>query len=314
MPPHGGSNNARIDSKCEKKKARRGRLQKQKVQEASFNIMFHNVNSFTDVVKKYYMSEAVYEGGLGITGPVAVAMLQETRRETVPSFGKWTVHTCPPGVNTGEGETAGVCAMVRVHLSHIPIEPQLPSALNLEHGANITGIIVRLRGLDVLILTVYMACTIHLSGANAHRMNLLERIIAHFGIPFIVGGDFNMEPAQFEEAQLGATFLSTTSSQILAPDAPTCVQSVMGRTIDFGIMSISLMPLLLAIDVVNTPTAPHLGVLIRLKKTARQVRTRKLVVPKELPTPPEPDIEKENEGKKKKRQRGSGHNATMVHR
>ena len=50
--------------------------------------MFNNVNAFTDVVKQYYMSEAVCDGGFGITGPVAVAMLQETRRETVPSFGK----------------------------------------------------------------------------------------------------------------------------------------------------------------------------------------------------------------------------------
>ena len=71
--------------------------------------MFHNVNAFTDVVKQYYMSEAVCDGGFGITGPVAVAMLQETRREAVPSFGKWTVHTCAPGPNIGEGESAGVC-------------------------------------------------------------------------------------------------------------------------------------------------------------------------------------------------------------
>ena len=105
--------------------------------------------------------------------------------------------------------------------------------------------------------------------------------------PLILGGDFNMEPNQFMDAQLGNTFLSSTLSQLLEPDAPTCTKSAMGRVIDFGIMSISLLPLLLAIDVANTPTVPHLGVLIRLKRSARQVRTRTLVIPKELPTPPD---------------------------
>ena len=54
----------------------------------------------------------------------------------------------------------------------------------------------------------------------------------------------------------------------------------------FGVMSISLLPILLAIDVVNTPTVPHLGVVVRLKRSAKQVSTRTLVIPKELPTPP----------------------------
>ena len=82
--PHGGSKNDPTETRSDKKKARRIRLQKQKAQEISFNVLFHNVNAFTDVVKQYYMSEAVCDGGVGITGPVAVAMLQETRRETVP--------------------------------------------------------------------------------------------------------------------------------------------------------------------------------------------------------------------------------------
>ena len=51
-------------------------------------------------------------------------------------------------------------------------------------------------------------------------------------------------------------------------------------------MSISLLPILQAIDVVNTPTVPHLGVVVRLKRSAKQVSTRSLVIPKELPTPP----------------------------
>jgi len=67
----------------------------------------------------------------------------------------------------------------------------------------------------------------------------------------------------------------------------TRTKSLMGRVIDFGIMSISLLPILQAIDVVNAPAVPHLGVVVRLKRSAKQVRTRSLVVPKELPTPPD---------------------------
>ena len=148
-----------------------------------------------------------------------------------------------------------------------------------------SGVLVRLQGIDILCLTVYMACSIHLSGANVHRLNKIERIIKYFDIPFILGGGFNMEPVQFQEVSLGHTFLSSTDSQLLVPCVPTCTKSMFGRVIDFGIMSISLLPMLLANDVVNTPTVPHLGV-VRLKREARQVRTCTLVIPKELPTPP----------------------------
>ena len=96
-----------------------------------------------------------------------------------------------------------------------------------------------------------------------------------------------MEPDQFQEVSLGHTFLSSTDSQLLVPCVPTCTKSLLGRVIDFGIMSISLLPILQAIDVVNTPTVPHLGVVVRLKRSAKQVRTRSLVVPKELHTPPD---------------------------
>ena len=95
-----------------------------------------------------------------------------------------------------------------------------------------------------------------------------------------------MEPCQFQEVSLGRAFLSPTDSRLLAPCVPTCTKSLLGRVIDFGIMSISLLPILQAIDVVNTPTVPHLGVVVRLKRSAKQVSTRSLVIPKELPTPP----------------------------
>ena len=131
------------------------------------------------------MSELVCEGGGGPEGPLSLAMLQETRRDNVPSFGKWCVHTCPPGPNIGEGESAGVFAMASIHLAHTPITPHLPPSLVPVAGDNVSGVLVRLQGVDILCLTVYMACTIHLSGANVHRLNTIERVIRYFDIPFI---------------------------------------------------------------------------------------------------------------------------------
>ena len=77
-----------------------------------------------------------------------------------------------------------------------------------------------------------MACSIHLSGANAHRLNTIERIIRYFDIPFILGGDFNMEPDQFQEVSLGHTFRSSTDSQLLVPCVLTCTKSLLGGVID----------------------------------------------------------------------------------
>ena len=83
-----------------------------------------------------------------------------------------------------------------------------------------------------------------------------------------------MEPEQFKEVSLGHTFLTATDSQLLVPSVPTCTKSDMGRVIDFGIMSVSLLFILQAIDVVPTPTVPHLGAVVRLNRFAKQVRTR----------------------------------------
>jgi len=74
----------------------------------------------------------------------------------------------------GEGESAGVCAMARIHLARTPIAPHLPPSLKPIAGDNIKGVLVRRQGLDALCLTVYMACSIHLSGANVGRLNKLE--------------------------------------------------------------------------------------------------------------------------------------------
>ena len=63
MPPRGGSDDACAESRGGNNKLRKGRHGRHKEPEPSFNIIFHNVNSFTDVVKKYY-------GGYGITGPI----------------------------------------------------------------------------------------------------------------------------------------------------------------------------------------------------------------------------------------------------
>ena len=93
-------------------------VRKKRKPKGCFNIIFHNVNSFNDTIKQFYMSELICEGGDGPDGPLSLAMLQETRRDKVQSFGKWCVHTCPPGPNIGEGESAGVCAMARIHLAH----------------------------------------------------------------------------------------------------------------------------------------------------------------------------------------------------
>ena len=53
VPPRGGSKTERLEAKGKSKKQVKESHNETKGPEPSFNIIFHNVNSFTDVVKSY---------------------------------------------------------------------------------------------------------------------------------------------------------------------------------------------------------------------------------------------------------------------
>eukprot|EP00969_Alexandrium_andersonii_P315990 13961289-Alexandrium_andersonii.AAC.1 len=50
-----------------------------------------------------------------------------------------------------------------------------------------TAVVWRLRGVSILVITVYMQCNIGATGSNLSRLHAMGRIMSASGLPCLVG-------------------------------------------------------------------------------------------------------------------------------
>ena len=126
---------------------------------------------------------------------------------------------------------------------------------------NWTATVVRMKGYDVLFISVYMQTGVGPQGTNLHRMAQIAALVNTMAIEFVIAGDWNMTPDELRTSD----FDQCISGTIVEPgDAEfTCAQG--GRTIDYCIVSRSLVgSFQLKVDK-GAPWSPHVGLVGRLQ-------------------------------------------------
>ena len=68
-------------------------------------------------------------------------------------------------------------------------------------GDQWTAAAVRLKGFDVVFVAVYLVDGIGLAGANIDRLGSLPRFLEQLSVPYIIMGDWNLEPSELEMAR-----------------------------------------------------------------------------------------------------------------
>ena len=124
-------------------------------------------------------------------------------------------------------------------------------------------------------MSVYLWSGEGLSQRNLDVLSELARGLKRLHGPWIVGGDWNLEPGDLQRAG----WLELVGGSSVAPDGPTCG----GRTLDFFVVPKCMSPLVVQVmTIVDWGPAPHHGVRLVLRGRGRHgagALVRKLAKP-----------------------------------
>ncbi len=106
----------------------------------------------------------------------------------------------------------------------------------------------------------------------------LATLVRTAGLPFILFGDWQVEPPELE----ASGFLRLVGGVTVATDEPTNVQT--GRILDYYVISEELEPLVIDIKaMVGSRLATHLPVILRMKGARSIGETRRIAQPRTHP-------------------------------
>ena len=138
-----------------------------------------------------------------------------------------------------------------------------------------------LRG-GVMMISIYLWHSEGLSERNVALLHAAGEAIASFGGPWMMGGDWNMEPEELMRAQ---GWLARVGGTIRAPEAPTCRSALGGRVIDYVVLDMRIAGAVQCIFAdLAFPASPHTAVVVRMRCTATRDLARLLVRPRAFPS------------------------------
>jgi len=118
-------------------------------------------------------------------------------------------------------------------------------------------------------------------------LSAVGRFLSQLSIPFIIGGDMNMTPAELR----GIGWLDRIDASIIAPDVELTCTAGEGRVLDWFVVANCLLPDITSIRVVDdTPWRPHVGVILELAAKPRQCMLHAQPKPPDIPRAFGPDL------------------------
>ena len=240
--------------------------------------LVQNINSFSEKFKKFlletdYSIILVTEHHLdGRSIKAALTFLKQNGWRASYSLATSTGRS-------EEGTHGGTMILIKSYIAHQPLHEQhgskgVPPKYPLGVGDDWCSTLVRYKGLDVVKVCMYLDDSIGMTGANIKKWEEVTTFLTSIGLPFIIGGDFNMHPKTVEDSEL----LRTLKAKIhMDPDIVfTCSQG-RGTYDDYIIVSNKLASAVLLgrLDP-NSPFSPHAGICSGVNSRPRDIQVKVL--------------------------------------
>ena len=175
------------------------------------------------------------------------------------------------GADPGKATTGGVLVAARRWLGTTSLCPSTKDGVPgfVEPvGNNFSFMSWRTAGLTIAIGGIYLEPGLGPQGSNLERLAEVATFLTQIATPFILAGDFNMEPAEL----MGTQWAHKIGAQIVRPDVPFTCSSGEGRVLDYFVVSKGLLPALRRITCSDaTPWRPHLGLTLSIQARPREV-------------------------------------------
>ena len=172
------------------------------------------------------------------------------------------------------GSEGGTAVMSRSHLHLTPFQDERLG----EKGNDWSAIMVRLKGVDLLLISVYLTCSIGMTGENLAKVKELMQLCLNANIPFIMIGDWNMDPSKL----MTTGWLEVIKAEIMVPSNVdfTCDTRSM---LDYAVVSRSIRGAILGLKAdLKTPWVPHRGLIMEIMKAPRAALCRTLIKPRRM--------------------------------
>ncbi|CAK0882358.1 unnamed protein product, partial [Prorocentrum cordatum] len=220
-------------------------------------------------------------GGGGAPTAPHVVLLQEHRLKEprlVDSARKWASQG---GLNSVFGHAESTGGKANQSSSGVAVLSSLPlldgfGALQeaLPRSRFQVGVVSTGLGVPVYFISLYLTTKVGLTEPNLTHLERLLGGIAGLQGPWVVGGDWNLEPAEVQE------WARLAQGVAVAPDIPSCE----GRVLDFFVVSRVLGNFVRSVDVVDgTAIRTHVPVMLRLHGLHAEAKVTRAVLPTAYP-------------------------------
>ena len=255
---------------------RRGHRGSQGRRLQSFCLHFANITSMSDKAFDYIQHNPP-DFGVYVESHVGARRLHFGFQPFLQQHWQVTAAPADDSTTSTKGTYGGAVSICRPHLSQRPLQDDRPLRRLWKSGLHqAAGRQVRLNGVGVLLLGGY-----HKDEVQPAMLQELYTITNGGSVPFIYAADFNKPPEWWD----GSPWLHHLRCRVVAPDQATCTSGD-GATLDYFLISDSLWPYILSLEVITSvPWSPHFLLALRLLRSAHLVKKRICVCPKELPEP-----------------------------
>ena len=133
--------------------------------------------------------------------------------------------------------------------------------------------VLRLKGVTILIVTVYFTCGQGAEGANLLKQHQIRELMCSLGLPTVVIGDFNATPAEV----MGSWWARERQLVLKAPLHVDSSCSNGGRLLDFALCTNDIAPAVTVHGVLDAPFGTHIGLRLEISRRPRAILARRMV-------------------------------------
>ena len=115
-----------------------------------------------------------------------------------------------------------------------------PAQMVGQNFHDLTPLLVKVGHMQVLIVSVYLTVNAYDTEVNNNKLAMLVTIIRQFKIPWLVIGDWNIDPQTLKKSPA----MQYLDAILLLPDgaAITCTKGEVGSMLDYGFCSPAMRP------------------------------------------------------------------------
>ena len=183
-----------------------------------------------------------------------------------------------PTGNSIHGNSGGVLlAPLKTH-AILPVD--FPHNTQLYHANDdIVAFIVRLRGVDVMIVQVYFETGTGLGATNLGKLKKIAKLVKESKLMFVAFGDWNLSPLKLADS----SFMHMMQAQIILAEngADTCAAGK-GAVLDYIVASTPLCASISEVEFFKAPWKTHEFITFKIEKAPRARWSKVLIRPKKL--------------------------------